>query len=66
MHYRISRDAGLEAIQLYLLVKTLPLDRFISLFIRLFFRGIYNFEDVFLPQLRRPIIQMSIKFCEFG
>ena len=68
MHYRISRDAGLEAIQLYLFVKTLPLDRFISLFISLFFRGIYNFEDVFLIQcqLGRPTIQTSIKFCEFG
>ena len=36
MHYRISRDASLEAIQLYLFVKTLPLDRFISLFISCF------------------------------
>ena len=68
MPYRVSRDAGHKAIHLYLFVKTLPLNRFISLFIRLFFRGIYNFEDVFLPQcqLRRPTILMSIKFCEFG
>ena len=68
MPYRISRDAGLEAIQLYLFVKTWPLDRFISLFISLFFRGIYNFDDVFLPQcqLRRPTMQTSIKFCVIG
>lgn len=68
MPYRISRDAGLEAIQLYLFVKTWPLDRFISLFISLFFRGIYNFDDVFLPQcqLRRTTMQTSIKFCVFG
>lgn len=68
MYYRIFRDAGNKVIHLYLFVKTLPLDRFISLFIRLFFHGIYNFEDVFLPQcqLRRPTIQTSIKFCEFG
>ena len=68
MPYRVSRDAGHKAIHLYLLVKTLPLNRFISLFIRLFFRGIYNFEDVFSPQcqLRRPTVQMWIKFCEFG
>ena len=60
---KVSRDAGPKVIHLYLLVKTLPLDRFISLFVRLFFRGTYNFEDVFLPQcqLRRPTIQMSIK-----
>ena len=68
MPYRVSRDAGHKVIHLYLFVKSLPLDRFISLFIRLFFRGIYNFEDVFLPQChrRRPTIKMSIKFCEFG
>lgn len=68
MPYGVSRDAGHKAIHLYLLVKTLPLNRFISLFIRLFFRGIYNFEDVFSPQcqLRRPTVQMCIKFCEFG
>ena len=68
MPYTISRDAGLEAIQLYLFVKTWPLDRFISLFISLFFRGIYNFDDVFLLQcqLRRPTMQTSITFCVFG
>ena len=68
MPYRVSRDAGPKVIHLYLFVKTLPLDLFISLFVRLIFRGKYHFEDVFLPkcQLRRPTIQMSIKFCEFG
>lgn len=47
MPYRVSRDAGHKVIHLHLFVKTLPLDRFISLFVRLFFHGIHNFEDVF-------------------
>ena len=71
MPYRISRDASPETIllsNLYFFVKTLPLDRFISLFISLFFRGIFNFEDFFLSQCQpgRPTMQTSIKFGVFG